>query len=192
MIEHQKQKKRFLSRHSPSRPSSAEAGQPAKKEITAGLIVFRKTFEGPKYLLLYHRGSYWNFPKGHVEKEEGSLEAAIRETTEETGLRRSDLRILPNFKTHERFFFRKEKETIFKIVIIFLAETREKNVKISDEHQGYGWFLFNDAKKILGKYRENWKTLVLADDFLHFKGKSRPAAGGAARRFPPRPPFVKK
>ncbi len=222
MLEHSKEKTRFFPRYSFRRPRPtgrpqsfgqvrpfAEIKPPAKREITAGLIVFRKTPEGPKYLLLYHRGSYWNFPKGHVEKEEGSLDAAIRETTEETGLRRSDLRILPNFKTSERFFFRKEKETIFKIVIIFLAETREKNVKISDEHQGYGWFLLNDAKKILGKYRENRKTLIQADDFLHFKGKSR-AAGTArptgrpqsfgharlpdrqARRFTSRPPFPKK
>ena len=138
----------------------------AKKEVTAGIIVFRKTNEGPKFLLLYHRGSYWNFPKGHVEHEEKSMEAAIRETFEETGLRRSDLRVIPNFKTYERFYFRSGKETIFKIVIIFLAGTKEARVRISYEHQGYGWFLFRDAKKILGKYHENQKTLAYAYNFL--------------------------
>src|SRR3989344_3470821 len=74
-----------------------------KKEITAGVIVFRRTNEGPKFLLLYHRGQYWNFPKGHVEKEERSLDAAVRETCEETGLKKSDLRILYGFKEYERF-----------------------------------------------------------------------------------------
>jgi len=141
-----------------------------KKEITAGIIVFRKTHEGPKFLLLYHRGSYWNFPKGHVEREEKSLEAAIRETFEETGLRRGDLGVVPNFKTYERFYFHRDKETIFKIVIIFLAETREARVRVSSEHQGYGWFLFKDAKKILGKYRENQKILGYAYNFLRNKG----------------------
>src|SRR3989344_2965486 len=97
-----------------------------KREITAGIIVFRRTPEGPKFLLLYHRGTYWNFPKGHVEHEEKSLDAAIRETYEETGIRKNDLRILPNFKAHERFYFRRGKETVFKIVIIYLAETHEE------------------------------------------------------------------
>ena len=139
----------------------------AKKEITAGIIVYRKTSEGPKFLLLYHRGSYWNFPKGHVEREEKSLDAAIRETHEETGLRRSELKLIPNFKTYERFYFRRGKETIFKIVIIYLAETLEPRIKISFEHQGYGWFLFLDARRMLSKYRENQKILEHAYHFIN-------------------------
>lgn len=142
----------------------------ASREITAGIIVFRRTPEGPKFLLLYHRGSYWNFPKGHVEHEEKSLDAAIRETYEEAGLRRTELRIMPNFKTYERFYFRRGKETVFKIVIIFLAETRKAQIRISYEHQGYGWFLFNEAKKILGKYKENQKILEYAYNFIRHKG----------------------
>jgi|SRR3989344_4114465 len=142
-----------------------------KREITAGIIVFRRTPEGPKFLLLYHRGSYWNFPKGHVEHEEKSLDAAIRETNEETGLKRTDLRVIPNFKTYERFYFRRGKEVIFKIVIIFLAETRRTDVRISYEHQGFAWFTFGEAKKILGKYKENQKILEYADSFIRNKNR---------------------
>ncbi len=146
-----------------------------KKEITAGVIVFRKTQEGPKFLLLYHRGSYWNFPKGHLEREERSLDAAIRETCEETGLKKNDLRILHGFKEYERFHFRRGKETIFKIVIIYLAETKEPSIRIPSEHfqkiqsdkiNGYGWFLFPDAKKIFGKHKENVKVLERAYKFV--------------------------
>ena len=39
----------------------------AKKEFSAGLIVYRNTEQGPRFLLLYHGGRYWNFPKGHIE-----------------------------------------------------------------------------------------------------------------------------
>ena len=53
-----------------------------KKEISAGFVVFRKTEEGLKFLLLYHGHNYWNFPKGKIESEERSLEAAFRETKE--------------------------------------------------------------------------------------------------------------
>ena len=68
------------------------------KEISAGIIVYRRTKDGPKFLLLYHGGSYWNFPKGHIEGEEKSLEAALRETVEETGLKQEDLKIRNRFK----------------------------------------------------------------------------------------------
>ncbi len=140
-----------------------------RREITAGFIVYRKTSEGPKFLILYHRGDYWNFPKGHIESEEKSLTAALRETKEETGLSSRDLRILNGFKAYERFYFKRGGQGIFKIVIFYLAETHSRDVKISDEHQGYGWFLFRDAEKILGKYRDSRNVLKSAYDFLHHR-----------------------
>ena len=143
------------------------------REISAGIVVFRRTSEGPKFLILYHGGDYWNFAKGHIEKEEKSLEAAVRETREETGLGQKDLRVIPQFRAHERFAFRRGSQHIFKVVIFYLAETRTKDVKISEEHHGYGWFTFRDAKKILGKYRDSQKVLVQAYNFL--QGPRRPA-----------------
>jgi hypothetical protein len=35
-----------------------------QKVISAGIIVFRRTPEGIKYLVLYQGRNYWNFPKG--------------------------------------------------------------------------------------------------------------------------------
>ena len=74
-----------------------------KKQVVAGFVIFRRTEEGVKYLLLYKRGEYWNFPKGHFEEGEGSLDTALRETEEETGLRKSELHIVPGFRTYEKF-----------------------------------------------------------------------------------------
>ena len=152
-----------------------------KREITAGIIVFRRTREGLKFLILYHRGGYWNFPKGHIEAEEHSLQAALRETREETGLKSTELRIIPSFKTRNQFVFNREKEKVFKIVILFLAETREPRITVSHEHSGYGWFAYPDAKKILGKYKDNVRILDNAYAFL--RGKRVP--GG--RPHPQRP-----
>src|SRR3989344_4705919 len=81
-----------------------------KKEISAGFIVFRRTPEGVKFLLLYHGHNYWNFPKGKIESEERSLEAAFRETKEESGLGRHDLRLMNNFKVYQKFSFRRRSD----------------------------------------------------------------------------------
>lgn len=142
-----------------------------KRVISAGVIIFRRTQEGPKFLLLYHGGGYWNFPKGKIESEERSKQAAVREVQEETGLRASDLRFLEKFKAYEKFVYRSGKEKIFKIVILFLAETNKKRINISWEHEGYGWFPFSYAKRLLSRYRENLKILENAYNFL--RGQSQ-------------------
>lgn len=145
-----------------------------RKIISAGIIIFLRTKEGPKFLLLHHGHNYWNFPKGKLESEERSWEAALREVREETGLKAADLRLAKNFKAYERFVFKRDKEKFFKVVILYLAETRQKNIRISWEHEGYGWFLFNDAKKILAKYKENLKILQDVYDFLTRKNPGGP------------------
>ena len=141
-------------------------------QISAGIIIFRKTQEGPKFLLLYHGGKYWNFPKGKLKKEENSYNAALREIKEETGLGRPDLHFNPRFKVHDRYIFTENKQKIFKIVIYFLAETRNPIIKISKEHQGYGWFLYRDATRMLT--HENLKqNLKKANEII--RGKSLPS-----------------
>ncbi len=136
------------------------------KEISAGIIVYRRTKDGPKFLLLYHGGNYWNFPKGHIEGEERSFEAALRETVEETGLKSEDLKIRSRFKDYEKYYFYKGKSRIFKVVIFYLAESRKKEIKISEEHSGYGWFLYRDARRILKTYRDSESVLKKAHDFI--------------------------
>jgi len=145
---------------------SPAPSSPAKREVSAGIVVYRKAREGPKFLILYHGHNYWNFPKGHIENEEKSLAAALRETREEAGFQVRDLKLAGNFKAYERFYFRRSGQTIFKIVIFYLAETRKTAVRVSDEHQGYGWFLYKDAQGILGKYRDSQKVLRSANEFL--------------------------
>ncbi|TSC82851.1 MAG: Bis(5'-nucleosyl)-tetraphosphatase [asymmetrical] (Diadenosine 5',5'''-P1,P4-tetraphosphate asymmetrical hydrolase) (Diadenosine tetraphosphatase) (Ap4A hydrolase) (Ap4Aase) (Nucleoside diphosphate-linked moiety X motif 2) (Nudix motif 2) [Parcubacteria group bacterium Gr01-1014_20] len=169
------------------------------QEISAGIVVYRRTQEGPKFLVLYHGHNYWNFAKGKIESEEKSFAAALRETREETGLGEKDLRITRNFKAYERFHFRRSGKQVFKIVIFYMAETTKHEIKISHEHQGYAWFLYNEAKGILGKYKDSQKVLRKAYEHLRPKSdRSRPAnpqrpnpnlpGGGAPRRIPPSVP----
>lgn len=122
-------------------------------EFSAGIIIYRRTNEGPKFLLLYHGGRYWNFPKGKIDNSAGAQEttfrAALREVREETGILPRDLRIDSRFKSYDKYTFTQKGKKIFKTVVYYLAETRKPEVKISGEHAGFGWFLYRDASRML-------------------------------------------
>lgn len=150
-----------------------------KKQVVAGFVVFRRTEDGVKYLLLYKRGEYWNFPKGHFEEGEKSLDTAFREVEEETGLKKNDLRVIPDFRAYEKFHFFSGTEKIYDTVILYLAETEQPKITISPrEHSGYAWFLYSDAIKILRRYAETRKVLKQAHDFI--RGKNNPKTGAKA------------
>lgn len=177
----------ILSKHmNPSRDhnSSRADRRPAKQQVVAGCIVFRRTEEGIKYLLLYRRGGYWNFPKGHFEPGEDALRVALRETQEETGIRPESLRLLPGFRTHVRFNFKADGEEIHDTVILFLAETKEFHITLRErEHSGAAWFVYRDAMRILGRYTGTKRALTEANQFLappaSTKERLRPASPSA-------------
>ena len=54
-----------------------------------GGVVFKLTSEGPRYLLVEASGTRgrWVFPKGHVEEGETGAATALREVSEEAGVR---------------------------------------------------------------------------------------------------------
>lgn len=137
-----------------------------RKIISAGIIIYRRTEEGLKFLLLYHGRNYWNFPKGKIESEERSWQTAIREASEETGLKPSEIKMIRDFKAYERFMFGRGLNKTFKVVILYLAETKQPKIQVSWEHAGYGWFTFGEAKRVLSKYAENVKILTSAYSFL--------------------------
>lgn len=143
------------------------------REISAGIIIYKreKDRDGKvetKYLLLYHGNGYWNFPKGKLEQGERGYDAALREVAEETGIPSKSLRIERNFKTTDKYLFQAKGQKVFKIVIFFLAQAIKPEVKISWEHEGYGWFLHKDAQKLL-KHRNSREILHKGNIYLQRK-----------------------
>ncbi|MFH0806610.1 MAG: NUDIX domain-containing protein [Candidatus Brennerbacteria bacterium] len=128
-----------------------------KREISAGMIIYRRTKEGPKFLLLYSGGSYWNFPKGKLNEGEKNFKAALREVEEETGLSIRDLQFRSWFRVADHFTYVRDRQKIRKTVTYYLAETKKAEVKLKivppnhqgERHEGYGWFALKEALKVV-------------------------------------------
>ena len=125
-------------------------------------------------MLLKHTGTdFWSFPKGLIEPGERLEETARREAEEEAGIR--NIFLLEGFKETIRFFMKvkfdyqlerglKMGETVMKFVTYFLAEVKNKKVKLSFEHEDFVWLSFDQAKqKLKGSNRE---VLKKANEFL--------------------------
>jgi bis(5'-nucleosidyl)-tetraphosphatase len=132
------------------------------EERSAGAVIYRDTPSGRLYLLLQN-GGRWDFPKGGVEKGESELQTVAREVEEETGLK--DLKMLSGFRKVIEYFYRRDGKNIHKQVVYLLARTEEEKVKISFEHQGYGWYPFKEALE-RASYGNSKITLTEAENHI--------------------------
>lgn len=142
------------------------------EERSAGAVLFFQKAEsaGRKYLLLLNIGR-WDFPKGNMEKGESEEQTAMREVGEETGLK--DVRMVDGFRKAIEYFYRRDGATVHKKVVFYLARTGDEDVKISDEHQGFGWFTYDEA---LMKTTHDNSRRVLKEAEKFVKGDGRAAA----------------
>ncbi|MBI1888726.1 MAG: NUDIX domain-containing protein [Candidatus Spechtbacteria bacterium] len=137
-------------------------------EKSAGAVIFYRSEKKIEYLLLQHELGHWDFPKGHIEKGETVIGAALREIREETGL--SGIAFFPEFKEHIKYFYKWENENRFKVVTFFLAESKTKSVKISKEHVGYRWVSYEEAV-VVCKFKNQKVLLKKANEFLMKAGR---------------------
>ena len=123
----------------------------ARDERSAGFLIFHRRSSAPslatelRFLLLDY-GRHWDFAKGHVDRGETDLEAAIRELREETGIR--DFITVPDFQQEIVYFFRSGRHGLIrKTVVFFLAEVTKPDVILSEEHVGYDFLPYEAALK---------------------------------------------
>lgn len=133
---------------------------------SAGIIIYRIQNNKIEYLLLNHpRDNHWTPPKGGLDRGEESLDAAIRETEEETGL------------IHGRNYIFLDKSTILEVtyprngrtkrVTYWLARISDPTtrIKISNEHSEFKWLELNEALK-LANWAPTEKILQEAENLL--------------------------
>jgi bis(5'-nucleosidyl)-tetraphosphatase len=141
-------------------PSEAEESD----ERSAGFVLFRCCEERRFYLVLRHRvGGHWAFPKGRIETGEDEFAAARREVAEETGI--EGLRPVPGFQATSRYRFTRERRSISKTVVYFLAETEAERTRLSHEHSNAVWLEAAEARRRL-TYEESRCILDEAEAHL--------------------------
>jgi len=130
-------------------------------ERSCGAVVFSRTPEGPRFLLIKNRRSAnWGFPKGHVENYETAEQTARREIREETGLR---VRLLPGFSCQSEYII---SGVIEKSVTIFLAEAQDRRITVQEaEIEDYLWVDYHKAIQML-KFDNDRNTMRRAYGFL--------------------------
>lgn len=124
-------------------------------------MIFRTENGKRIYLLLHYESGHWEFVKGKREYGEDEKQTVVREAREETGI--TDLNFVFGFRERVEYFFRREGQIVHKEVVFLLAETKSRDVTISDEHIGFDWLdydsamarlTFDNAKNILKKAEE--------------------------------------
>jgi bis(5'-nucleosidyl)-tetraphosphatase len=139
------------------------------EERAAGFVLFRTFRQRRQYLLLRHRdGEHWSFPKGRLEPKESEIEAAIRETHEETNLRQ--LHPVLGFRETCSYTTSRNGREKPKTVTYFLAETTESDVQLSAEHTAYQWLEFAEAVATL-THGGSRRILTDADALLTIFGE---------------------
>jgi 8-oxo-dGTP diphosphatase len=130
---------------------------PTRKEYSAGGIVFRRV--GRTILIGLVKDSYdkWTFAKGHVEKGETPVGAALREVSEEMGLKNlRSLSYLGTATLHFKDHFHRVGEIISKDVFYFLMEApsgdrgRPENKKTGERIKAIRWVPARDLLRSVG------------------------------------------
>lgn len=116
-------------------------------EKSCGIVVYSEKNGEKKFLILHYPSGHFDFPKGHMEKDEEERETAKRELQEETGIENCELD--EEFRERMEYTYERGDVTYHKEVIFFLGKTDMKEIKISHEHQGFRWLSYEESLKIL-------------------------------------------
>ncbi len=137
----------------------SEQEEKMPKEKLGGAVVYRKEGKNFFFAMVHDVFGYWTLSKGHIEGGEGVEEGTVREVKEEIGI---DVEIGDELGTNEYVASDPEKGKIKKVVIYFLALTKDTELKLKKTGglDGAEWFkmgdladlkIYDDIKFILAK-----------------------------------------
>jgi ADP-ribose pyrophosphatase YjhB (NUDIX family) len=132
-----------------------------KKTNSAGGIVLNSIGE---VLVVNQNRNSWSLPKGHIDKGEDAIVAAVREIYEESGVK--DLEFIKDLGKYERFKIGlngKDDHSELKTIHMFLFRTKQMELKpIDKENPEARWVKRNEVSKLLThpKDREFFKKCL--------------------------------
>lgn len=113
----------------------------------AGLVILTKQLP-PKVLLMQHK-SRWDLPKGHADPGETLTETALRETEEETGIKRKKLTLETEFEFALEYDVEKKKRGSYRKRTTYFLAWIDSPVDIKlTEHIGFKWCLWPSKEPI--------------------------------------------
>ncbi len=125
-----------------------------RTEKSCGAIIFKKIkpINSEKESLVFlivreikKHGGHWNFPKGHVEKDETELETAKREIMEELKM---EIDIIDGFREEIKYRVKINKSE--KTVIYFLAIPKTEQIELQkSELADFAWLGYEECLKKL-------------------------------------------
>ncbi len=153
----------------PNRRSAA--GTPEDPILAAGIVLWRPEDDGPHFLLLRNALHHtWGFPKGHLDGDEGLVEAALREVEEETGISLTADELAPEFadtciyQPHGRSWKR---------TVLYLARCPDgAELRLSAEHDRGRWAPEQEALELL-EHEDGRRTLIRAVEWLRIQSAVR-------------------
>lgn len=110
---------------------------------SCGVIPYRRTENGIRYLVLLQTNDFWSFPKGHMELFETESDTALRELREETGL---SARLYPNFREMVSYPMSGGKT---KQVVLFPGEVMGEITLQRSEAVNFRWVTAEESKNLL-------------------------------------------
>lgn len=171
-------------------PEGASADAPdgrqrprAKRETSAGGVVYRLENGEPLFLLIRDSYRNWGFPKGHLESDEAPDAAAVREVREETGL--TDVVLDGEIDTID-WFFRFRGKLVHKVCHFFLMRT-DVTSTMPQRAEGITacrWARFEEASQLVS-YANARDVLLRANAMVQGVDVDVDPAGAPSRPAPP-------
>ncbi len=136
------------------------------QETLVEVHIFLKSDKEIKFLLLKRAENekypnIWQPITGSINKNEKAYETALREVTEETGIKVKELLVVPTLSG----FYSYENDYI-SIIPVFAVEVEENiEVKLSQEHSDFKWVSLKEALEMVS-WEDQRKSMRLINE--HF------------------------